>query len=58
VRWGPLSGRSVPVWAGPDQLQAFLAFHLNQRGVDRSGETRVVQLDREVVATFCGGLPL
>ena len=54
MRRGPLAGCSVPVRAGPDQLQAFLAFHLDQGGVDRSGEARVVQLYREVVAALCG----
>lgn len=52
---------SVPVWAGPDQLETFLAFHLDQGGVDRSGEARVVQLDREVIAAlggdFCHAAP-
>src|SRR5258707_6029722 len=42
-------GSSVPAGAGPDELEAFLAFHLDQGGVDRSREARVVQLDREVV---------
>ena len=50
LRRSPLAGASVPVRPGPDQLQAFLAFDLDQGGVDRSGEARVVQLDREVVA--------
>src|SRR6202171_4785484 len=48
---------SIAAWAGPDELEAFLAFHLNQGGVDRSREARVVQLDREVVALgILGGL--
>ena len=47
---------SVPVGAGPDQEEAFLAFHFDQIGVDRSGEARIVQLDREVVAALFGGL--
>jgi hypothetical protein len=50
-------GSSVPAGAGPDELEAFLAFHLDQGGVDRSREARVVQLDREVVAFgVLGGL--
>ena len=40
----------------PDQLQALLAFDLDQGGVDRGGEARVVQLDREVVAVLLGAL--
>jgi len=34
----------------PDELQAFLALDLGERRVDRSGEARVVELDRDVVA--------
>ncbi len=54
-RWG---ARSVPVavGAGPDELHAFLAFDLDQGGVDRSREARVVQLDRKVVALGLLGL--
>jgi len=48
---GPLRREpSVPVRAGPDELEAFLALDLDQGGVDRSREARIVQLDREVVA--------
>jgi hypothetical protein len=43
-------GSSVPIGTGPDELETFLAFHLDQGGVDRSREARVVQLDREIVA--------
>jgi len=46
----------VPIRAGPDQLHAFLTFHLDQGGVDRSGEARVVQLDREIAAAEAGDL--
>ncbi len=44
---GPLLKRSVAVAvrAGPDQLQAFLAFHLDEGGVNGCGEARIVQLD-------------
>jgi hypothetical protein len=41
---------AVAVGPGPDELQAVLAFDLDQRGVDRVGEARIVQLHREVVA--------
>ena len=48
---GPLRREpSVPVRAGPDELEAFLALDLDQGGVNRSREARIVQLDREVVA--------
>lgn len=52
----PVGRRSLPVGAGPNQMETFFAFHLDQGGVDRSGEARVVQLDREVFAAFCGDL--
>lgn len=48
---------SVPVRSGPDELEALLAFHLDQGGVDRGREARVVQLDREIVPLgVLGGL--
>ena len=51
----------VPAGAGPDELETLLAFHLDQGGVDRSREARVVELDREVVTafveTFCQAAP-
>ena len=58
---GPADGgasrcQSVPVRAGPDELEAFLAFHLGERCVDRGGEARIVELDREVVAALLRGL--
>src|SRR6266404_1164090 len=49
-RRGRCRGPSVAAGTGPDELEAFLAFHLDQGGVDRSREARVVQLDREIVA--------
>jgi hypothetical protein len=52
----PGGGPLVAVRARPDQLQAVFAFDFRQRGVDRSGEARIVQLDREVVAALFGGL--
>src|SRR4029077_565631 len=46
-----------PIRAGPDELKTFLALDLDQGGVDRSREARVVQLDGEVVAfRVLGGL--
>lgn len=47
----PLSTGSVPVGSGPDQGESFSALHLNQGRVDRTGETRVIQLHRDVVTT-------
>ena len=56
-RRGRCRGPSIPVRAGPDELEAFLTFDLDQGGVDRSREARVVQLDREIVALgVLGGL--
>jgi hypothetical protein len=59
LRRSPLAGASVPVRPGPDQLEAFRTFDLDQSGVDRSREARIVQLDGEVVAlgVFGGLLP-
>lgn len=54
---GGASRTSVAV-ARPDQLQAVFAFDFGQRRVDRGGEARVVQTDREVVAALLGGLLL
>ena len=44
------SGTSVPVGAGPDELEAGLALDLGKRRVDGSGEARIIQLNREVIA--------
>ncbi len=51
-------GASVPIGAGPDQLQALFALDLDQGGVDRCREARVVELDREVVAIRLFGVLL
>ena len=50
---------SVAVAAGPDQREAVVALTLHQRGVDRGGEARIVELDREIFAIGfpCGLLP-
>ena len=47
---GPLNASVLA--AGPDQLELLFAFDLDEAGVDRGGEARIVQLDREVVAAF------
>lgn len=44
------AGVSVPVGAGPDELEAGLAVDFGERRVDGSGEARIIELDREVVA--------
>ena len=41
---------SIPVGAGPDELEAGLALDLGKRRVDGSGEARIIQLNREVIA--------
>ena len=57
-RWaGPPAPKvSIPARAGPDELEAVFAFDFGEGCVDRSGEARIVQLDREVVAALFGGL--
>ena len=42
--------------AGPDQRVAGAVFRVEQVGVDRLGEGRIVELDREVVAAFVRAL--
>ncbi|CDM60339.1 hypothetical protein LPU83_pLPU83b_0352 (plasmid) [Rhizobium favelukesii] len=41
---------SIPAGAGPNQLVTVLAFDFRQRCVDGSGEARVIELDREIIA--------
>ena len=55
-RGGGRDRASIPVGARPDQLVAVLAFDLGERCVDRGGEARIVQLDREIVAILLGAL--
>ena len=40
--------------AGPDEGVAITAFIVEQVGVDRRAEARVIQLDREIVASLGG----
>ena len=48
---------SVAVAAGPDEVMGFAVLALDQAGVDRGGEARIVQLDGEVFALrLAGGL--
>jgi hypothetical protein len=42
--------------AGPDEGVFAGGLGLGERGVDRSGEARIVQLDRDVVTAFAAGL--
>lgn len=51
-------GSSVARAARPDRLQAILSLDFGQLRVDRSGEARVVELDRDVVALGFAGLLL
>src|SRR3954467_7632591 len=48
--------QSVAVAARPDQGVGPGLVGFDQGGVDRSGEARVVQLDREILTTLAGGL--
>jgi hypothetical protein len=40
----------------PDQGVALTVFIVEEVGVDRSGEARIVELDREIIATLVGAL--
>ena len=40
--------------AGPDEVEGLAV--LDKVGVDRDGEARIVQLDREIIAAFAGAL--
>ena len=40
----------------PDEGESFAAFVVEEVGVDRSGEARIVELDREIVAALGGAL--
>ena len=40
--------------AGPDEGVAIAAFIVEQVGVDRRAEARVIQLDRDIVASLGG----
>ena len=42
--------------AGPDQSKGLGVFVVEEVGVDRSVEARVVQLDREIIAALVGAL--
>ena len=55
VSRGAIRFQSVAVASGPDQA-VIVVLALDQGGVDRGGEARVVQLDREVVAALAGRL--
>src|SRR5215831_11003657 len=45
-----------PAAARPDQAEGLAAFVVEQVGVDRRGEARIVELDREVIAVLAGAL--
>ncbi len=58
----PETGRGNSIWsvggpAGPDQGLALAILGVDQRGVDRRREARIVEFDGEVfAAAFLGGL--
>src|SRR5882762_4647203 len=43
-----------PASARPDQAEGLAAFVIEEVGVDRRGEARIVELDREVIAALAG----
>src|SRR5229473_241779 len=45
-----------PAAAGPDEAEGLAAFVIEEVGVDRCGEARIVELDREVIAALVGAL--
>src|SRR5579885_1541596 len=45
-----------PAAASPDQAEGLAAFVIEEVGVDRRGEARIVELDREVIAALAGAL--
>src|SRR5271166_6927121 len=45
-----------PAAAGPDEGVAFAVLVVEEVGVDRRVEARIVQLDREIIAAFGGAL--
>ena len=47
---------AAPVGAGPDQREGVAVFIVEEIGVDRSVEARIVELEPEVVAAFAGAL--
>ena len=48
---------SIAVAARPDEVVAFAVLGLDQAGIDRRGEARIVQLDGEIFALrLAGGL--
>jgi hypothetical protein len=61
---GILGGASLPVRsvavraaaARPDQVVGLAILGIEQVGVDRSGEARVVELDRKIVTALVGAL--
>src|SRR5258708_5014349 len=45
-----------PAAARPDQAEGLAAFVIEEVGVDRRGEARIVELDREIIAALVGAL--
>src|SRR5258708_25129954 len=53
-RWRSVAVR--PAATRPDQAEGLAAFVIEEVGVDRRGEARVVELDREIIAALVGAL--
>ena len=47
---------AAAVGAGPDEAVAFAFLVVEEVGIDRSGEARIVQLQAEIIATLVGAL--
>src|SRR5713101_6886105 len=45
-----------PAAAGPDEAEGLAAFVIEEVGVDRRVEARIVEFDREVIAALVGAL--
>ena len=54
--WVPRSIAVRGAGARPDQVEGLAVFVGEQAGEDRGGEAGIVELDREIVAAFLGGL--
>src|SRR6266849_187630 len=56
-RWRRYRSVAVgPAAAGPDEAEGLAAFVIEEVGVDRRVEARIVELDREVIAALVGAL--
>jgi hypothetical protein len=53
--WSASVGAAA-VGAGPDQREALAVLVVEEVGVDRGGEARIVELEAQIVAAFAGAL--